>query len=933
MAKFKIRDVYFDYYKEDLIAEAQDFLDRLGISYGKYTLNQVDLGVIWYCEKEKEAKGSAVTKKQLDEINSAKAKGGLKEVKKTDAYKDILKQIETTGENLGIDPKTGNKKRQPKPPRQSRQSRQARESGQPRQGRRDKGETNPNSPEIKPPDPPKSSDKFITTKLTDTLVYGKPKPKYNAIELLFKNDFDRVSYILRNKKTRSKEHARYFEWARTVSGGQPDHVIRQHGEKVLAVIKGVVGNRRSGDAVIPPVPLDFDPPDPRSINTNPTTPPARSDNGGISPGSLLGRQSQESTTPVNGDNLMNRSARLSRGGSFAQIVEILEKIQKSVDSILAILQKQSNFQKKIYEQDRKRIIQDERKRREAASEQFIKGLVESALATMKPIQGMIERIINFIVNTVIGRVINDLLKWAADPRNKDKVRAISRFFKDWWPILLGTYVLFFTNFGKFVRYSVIGVARLAMTIGKQIPKLLALIKKLGPLGKVAAISAVVGTTVVGANQLMKDDTKEDKPPQPTLPKTPAFNFGGLVSLMNPRKSKTKNIGFTEGGSITSKTGLTVTGAAEDTRLIAASPGEYVLSKPAVVKTRRLYGEGFLEGLNKMAGSTGVPKMVDNIQLAQQGGMVGRKGSGTSMSKADYEALLAISAAEDSDPQGRADVAQAIYNRAHASGNGYNMNFMPTDGIPSIKNLITGEGQFEPTKKNPQDWKNIKDRKSGVRALANYLAIMKKSGSPDLKQAEKMIKETEKALRDVGLQENAQKHVLGRTAFYGVSQHKNMKGDDVLRTEMVDGKPVRKKDNFFSHHLSDALAKKGDQGAAKWSRDGRRMAAPIPGMMQPPPKPKPQPDTRNIFQKTFDAIFRPTPQAPIRTSPVRVPGRRPTANQRVSFNPPIDLRQNKSSIPTREVSIAAPSVPSFSLYPPDFISDRKHMKEAFDIVAA
>jgi hypothetical protein len=53
-------------------------------------------------------------------------------------------------------------------------------------------------------------------------------------------------------------------------------------------------------------------------------------------------------------------------------------------------------------------------------------------------------------------------------------------------------------------------------------------------------------------------------------------------------------------------------------LIAAQPGEIVISKPAVDK----YGANFFLGLNKSGGGTNVPKMVNNIQLAAGGGMVG-----------------------------------------------------------------------------------------------------------------------------------------------------------------------------------------------------------------------------------------------------------------------------------------------------------------------
>ncbi len=99
-----------------------------------------------------------------------------------------------------------------------------------------------------------------------------------------------------------------------------------------------------------------------------------------------------------------------------------------------------------------------------------------------------------------------------------------------------------------------------------------------------------------------------------------FRGGGLIK---PKKQEIKpqpikNIAFEEGGTITNDTGLKITGAGKDTQLIAARPGEVVISKEAVDK----YGANFFLALNKSGGGTNIPKMVNNIQLAAGGGLVG-----------------------------------------------------------------------------------------------------------------------------------------------------------------------------------------------------------------------------------------------------------------------------------------------------------------------
>lgn len=94
-----------------------------------------------------------------------------------------------------------------------------------------------------------------------------------------------------------------------------------------------------------------------------------------------------------------------------------------------------------------------------------------------------------------------------------------------------------------------------------------------------------------------------------------------------------------------------------------------------------------------------------------GGLVG----GNKMSGADYHSLLAISALEDDKPQGRADVAQSIYNRVLA-GQKYNVNFYQKSN--TIKDHILAEGQYQPTFTNPMDWRNIKDKKTAAIAVMN-----------------------------------------------------------------------------------------------------------------------------------------------------------------------------------------------------------------------
>ena len=72
------------------------------------------------------------------------------------------------------------------------------------------------------------------------------------------------------------------------------------------------------------------------------------------------------------------------------------------------------------------------------------------------------------------------------------------------------------------------------------------------------------------------------------------------------------------GKITSTTGTKIKGAGPDTQLVAAQPGEFIVSKNAV----NTYGSQFFMNLNKEGGGTNIPNFINNIQFAKGGGMVG-----------------------------------------------------------------------------------------------------------------------------------------------------------------------------------------------------------------------------------------------------------------------------------------------------------------------
>lgn len=321
----------------------------------------------------------------------------------------------------------------------------------------------------------------------------------------------------------------------------------------------------------------------------------------------------------------------------------IKDISKALDELLKSITEQNKETKKKESKERKEEENKKRRKRESDLEKPLT-LAKNLLKTVvKPFQSIIDRILRFITFTLLGYAFNNFVKWFSDPKNAKKVETIFRFLKDWWPTLLGAYVLFATPFGKFVR-SITGL------LFKFTPKLLNFVKA----NPITSATTAAGLATFAAEMWRQKEEKKQiereakernvKPEVVQKELTEAkssplamfgetfskigplgmFNSGGLVRRRSffgggqvQSELNVNDIAFAGGGGIDDNTGMRITGAGPDTQLIAAAPGEIVMSKKAVDK----YGANFFLDLNKRAGGTNIPKIANNIQLAAGGGLI------------------------------------------------------------------------------------------------------------------------------------------------------------------------------------------------------------------------------------------------------------------------------------------------------------------------
>ena len=316
------------------------------------------------------------------------------------------------------------------------------------------------------------------------------------------------------------------------------------------------------------------------------------------------------------------------------LVKVVSSITKSLDTIVKDLGSQNKFLQDSEKGDRKKREDEKRRKKEVGLEKGIGKIVSVASKMLTPIRGIMDKIWNFIFYTLLGRAFVKFTDWFNDPKNKDKVETLTRFLKDWWPSLLGAFVLFATPFGTFVRSFIGNVVKLTARLAKfAIPKLTQFAAK-NPLIAAGAVTGIAA----GAGYMMeqnrmneiakKQGTQPEKRGQGNLWNEvgKAFNPGQLgmggMSITGHRNGGIVPT-FEGGGTIDDSTGLQITGAGEDTQLIAAKPGEIVIPTETVDK----YGAPFFMKLIRSSGKSGIPKMVNNIQLAKDGGIVGGMMSG------------------------------------------------------------------------------------------------------------------------------------------------------------------------------------------------------------------------------------------------------------------------------------------------------------------
>ena len=286
------------------------------------------------------------------------------------------------------------------------------------------------------------------------------------------------------------------------------------------------------------------------------------------------------------------------------IVPNLDTLQSTMESILGTLKQQALLDKKEEREEDKLEAKERRVSREKALESKGKktGVDDKNLGkkAVKPVKGIFDMLMDFFKNVLLGGALLFLLNVLKDPKKMlqplvDALNNVLGFFNG---IIRGING-FIDGFNKFVFGPINNF------VLNPIHASLNFIED--------RINDVLG--LFGADPL---ENIPDESPALEIPKIPEIPMYDPFKIRPENQEQAPPVQTFSGGGQVTNNSINITGACADTQLIAAQPGEFVMSRGAVNK----YGADTLADMNAAGGGTNKPRDNRGIQGFSNGGLVG-----------------------------------------------------------------------------------------------------------------------------------------------------------------------------------------------------------------------------------------------------------------------------------------------------------------------
>ena len=282
------------------------------------------------------------------------------------------------------------------------------------------------------------------------------------------------------------------------------------------------------------------------------------------------------------------------GGSVRGVEKEILDIKETMMSILETLKAQEKFEYEKFLDMQRREENTRRKGRETLLEKTRKKglsiLGKGVNKVIAPVQNIFSKIISTFISLIGGRLLISFLGFFANPRNAAIVDGIGNFISNFFPVIITGVVA-----------ATIGIAALAVKMVGVTNALRIAAVTLGFGSPVASLLGIgLEEKLAGGLGGFRDKMK--------LPKMPEFK--GDMLMKRVPKFRMPRIRFNKGGLVPGR-------GNSDTVPAMLTPGEVVISKPAV----DMFGLQNLLNLNREAGKSNKSKFKDGRYHANEGGEV------------------------------------------------------------------------------------------------------------------------------------------------------------------------------------------------------------------------------------------------------------------------------------------------------------------------
>ena len=294
----------------------------------------------------------------------------------------------------------------------------------------------------------------------------------------------------------------------------------------------------------------------------------------------------------------------------------LDGINEKLDDLLDHIRTMNEIEEKQTEKQRKKDERERREKKENKREKVKNFLLKPIEKALKPVNDLFSRIIGGLFKILAAKALIKLIDWFTDPANEEKVNAIGRFVKDFWPAILAGFLIIGTGLGGLATTLLGTGAKLIGSLFKLAGRLGKITLKLGakafrfaaknPLLAAGALAA--GGAFIASQQ--NEEKREGVEPGEGAP--------GPAQLQREQTLQRGLGGMFSGGGL----------APKGTDVVPAmlTPGEFVMSKGAV----DTFGTDFMRSINAAGGGTNRPTKMDGTTYAAGGGSIEVKGTGNTV---------------------------------------------------------------------------------------------------------------------------------------------------------------------------------------------------------------------------------------------------------------------------------------------------------------